>query len=395
MIIGGLCNSAFADLTTPANDRVDGGAWPQTCAQSGRWVSAAGRACEHSDEKMPGCRRVELCLFGPVMLIYNVTDRPEHGKAEYASDLVRRDCTRGGGAALRYAAIIPTLNAADTLQRQVQAILEQSVPPDVIIVIDSGSDDGTAELAASMPGVRLMSVKRGTFDHGGTRDMAIRASDTPFVILLTQDALPADAHWAAAMLAPFGDERVAAVCGRQVARSDARAYEKAVRAFRYPDESIVWNSADLPGLGVRGYLLSDVCAAYCRRAYDAVGGFEHPIATNEDMLIAADLLNAGYCLAYSAGARVWHSHNHTLKQEYLRNRLIGEFLVRYGDRFAQAGETGEGLRLVRHVSKELVCQGNPGELLPFWLDCGARLLGNRAGKRRGRRKAKARSESNE
>jgi rhamnosyltransferase len=142
-----------------------------------------------------------------------------------------------------------------------------------------------------------------------------------------------------------------------VARSDARAYEKAVRAFRYPDESIVWNSADLPGLGVRGYLLSDVCAAYCRRAYDAVGGFEHPISTNEDMLIAADLLNAGYCLAYSAGARVWHSHNHTLKQEYLRNRLIGEFLVRYGDRFAQAGETGEGLRLVRHVSKELVCQG--------------------------------------
>ena len=144
---------------------------------------------------------MELCLFGPVMLIDNVTDRPEHGKAEYASDLVRRDCTRGEGSARRYAAIIPTLNAADTLQRQVQAILEQSVPPDVIIVIDSGSDDGTAELAASMPGVRLMSVKRGTFDHGGARDMAIRASDTPFVILLTQDALPADAHWAAAMLA--------------------------------------------------------------------------------------------------------------------------------------------------------------------------------------------------
>lgn len=329
------------------------------------------------------------------MLIKNVTERPERGKAEYASDSKRRGCTLGQGSARRYTAIIPTLNAAATLRRQVQAILDQSAPPDAIIVIDSDSDDGTAELAASMPGVRVMSVKRRTFDHGGTRDMAIRASDTPFVILLTQDALPTDAHWAAALLAPFGDGRVAAVCGRQVARSDARACEKAVRAFRYPDESIVWSSADLPRLGVRGYLLSDVCAAYRRKAYDAVGGFEHPISTNEDMLIAADLLNAGYWLAYSAEARVWHSHNHTLKQEYLRNRLIGEFLVRYSDRFAQTGETGEGLRLVRHVSAELVRQGNPGQLVSFWLDCGARLLGNRAGKRRGRREAGARSRSDE
>ena len=343
--------------------------------------------------KLPGCRRAEPCLFGPVMLIENVTERPERGKAEYASDLKQSGCARGQGTSRRYTAIIPTLNAADTLRRQVQTVLEQSAPPESIIVIDSGSDDGTAELAASLPGVRLMSVKRGTYDHGGTRDMAIRASDTPFVILLTQDALPTDAHWAAALLAPFGDERVAAVCGRQVARSDARAYEKAVRAFRYPDESSVWSAQDLPALGVRGYLLSDVCAAYRRTAYDAVDGFEHPIATNEDMLIAADLLNAGYWLAYSAGARVWHSHNHTLKQEYLRNRLIGEFLVRYSDRFARTGETGEGLRLVRHVSTALVRQGKPGQLLPFWLDCGARLLGNRAGKRRGRRKAKARSES--
>ena len=137
----------------------------------------------------------------------------------------------------------------------------------------------------------------------------------------------------------------------------------------------------MPRLGVRAYLLSDVCAAYRREAYDAVGGFEHPIATNEDMLIAADLLNAGYRLAYSAEAKVWHSHDHTLGQEFTRNRLIGAFLARYGDRFTGAGETGEGFRLVRRVTTELARRGELLELIPFWMNCGARLLGNRAGRR--------------
>lgn len=293
-----------------------------------------------------------------------------------------------------YTVIIPTLNAAKTLGQQVEAVMGQSRPPESVVVVDSRSGDGTADLAASMAGVRVIRIEREDFDHGGTRDMAIRASATPYVVLLTQDALPVDGNWAAALLAPFEDDRVAAVCGRQVARPDARDYEKAVRAFRYADQSAVWDRSDLPELGVRGYLLSDVCAAYRRDAYDAVGGFEHPIMTNEDMLIAADLLNAGYRLAYSAEAKVWHSHDHTLKQEYARNRLIGEFLVRYSDRFGEAGETGEGVRLVRQVSRELARKGKPGELARFWLNCGARLLGNWAGKRRGRRSTEARSGNN-
>lgn len=284
-----------------------------------------------------------------------------------------------------YTVIVPTLNAAGVLRRQLDAILGQSLPPEEIIVVDSQSRDGTGDLAAATPGVRVISVNREAFDHGGTRDMAIRASATPYVALLTQDALPTDASWAEALLAPFEDGRVAAVCGRQVPWPDARAYEKAVRAFRYPDRSRTWDRSDVPALGVRAYLLSDSCAAYRREAYDAVGGFEHPIMTNEDMLIAADLLNAGYRLAYSAEAKVWHSHNHTLKQEYLRNRMIGEFLERHGDRFAQAGETGEGVRLVRQVSRELAHLGMALELMSFWMNCGARLLGNRAGRRRGRR----------
>ncbi len=46
-----------------------------------------------------------------------------------------------------------------------------------------------------------------------------------------------------------------------------------------------------------------------------VGGFDHPILTNEDMLMAEKLLHAGYKIAYSGKAAVYHSHRFTLRQD--------------------------------------------------------------------------------
>ena len=108
-----------------------------------------------------------------------------------------------------YTVIIPTLNAAGTLRRQLKVAPGQGMAPEEVIIVDSQSVDGIADLAATVPGVQVIPVKREAFDHGGTRDMAVRASATPYGALLTQDALPVDANWAQALLSPFEDERVA------------------------------------------------------------------------------------------------------------------------------------------------------------------------------------------
>ena len=297
--------------------------------------------------------------------------------------------------ATRYDIIIPTLNAARYIAPLIESLRAQTLPPGEILIADSDSGDDTVKIAESYEGVRVLKIEREEFDHGGTRDMAIRACASPFFVLMTQDALPMDARCMEALLAPMADARVAAVCARQVARPEARDSERAVRAFRYSDQSRAWGREDVSKLGIRAYLLSDVCAAYRREDYLAVDGFERPIATNEDMLIAADLLKAGYRLAYSAEARVWHSHDHTLRQEYERNRLIGGFLARYGDRFDAPGELGEGARMVREISAQLLRKGEIGEWIRFGAGCATRLLGNRAGRRaaRGMSKSGERSDS--
>ena len=203
------------------------------------------------------------------------------------------------------------------------------------------------------------------------------------VLFLTQDALPADERYIEHLLKPFADERVAAASGRQLPRPDARPYVRAVQHYRYPAQSRVWGAEDREALGIRAYHLSDVCSAYRRSAYEAVGGFPHPLPTNEDMLIGAAFLDSGYRLVYCADAAVVHSHDLTLRQEYRRNVLIGRFLQEYGERLGNPRETGEGLRMVRQVLSQLLRSGHPLECPAFAADCAARLLGSRAGRRAG------------
>ena len=44
---------------------------------------------------------------------------------------------------------------------------------------------------------------------------------------------------------------------------------------------------------------------------------------NEDMIYAADLIHAGYGIAYAADAKVVHSHNYSCSQQFHRNFDLG------------------------------------------------------------------------
>ena len=283
--------------------------------------------------------------------------------------------------------IIPTLNAEALLPPLIEALRGQTLPPDELLIVDSSSKDGTADTARAL-GCRVEVIPRADFDHGGTRDAALRSTRGDIVVFMTQDALPVSRTSLEQLLAPLADARVAAVSGRQIARPDARPYERLVRAYNYPAQSRVWTKDDLSALGVRAYLISDVVDAYRREAYLAVCCFENPLETNEDMLIAQRLLAQGYALAYSGEACVYHSHAFTWRQQYSRNRAVGRFMERYRDRFP-CSELGTGMTLARNVLFALLREGRPLECAAFAIDCSARLLGNRAGRRDARQERQA------
>ena len=281
---------------------------------------------------------------------------------------------------MKLSVIIPTCNAERFLEPLLNSLLAQTIQAE-IVVIDSGSTDGTPAIAARFADrIRFLQIPRGTFDHGGTRDAALRQSTGEYTAFMTQDALPADEFSLENLLEAFSDPQIAAVYGRQIARSDAPAYEKLIREFNYPSEGRSWDERDVPRLGIRAYFFSDTFAVYRRDAYEAVGGFDHPIAVNEDMMMAAKLLHGVYSLAYVPSAAVLHSHRSTLREDYRRHVLSGYVMHQYRERLSGAHASAEGLRMVRFVVKGLISRRQFGSIPVFLAHVFARLIGNRVGK---------------
>lgn len=277
--------------------------------------------------------------------------------------------------------VIPTLDAENDIEDMLNRIYRQTRCPFEVIVVDSNSSDRTVDIVKRFEWVRLISIDRSEFNHGLTRDMALRESSGDIVCFMTQDALPADDFYIENLIAPIlSDDRVAVSSGRQLPKDDARRFEQLVREFNYGPESNIRTKADIATMGIKAYFATDVCSAYRRNMYIELGGFEKT-NMSEDMLMAAKALNAGYSVAYAADARVYHSHNLTPAEQYRRNYAIGRFLEANRQIVSCASEVGEGGRLVKSVSCQLLHEGNFREFVAFGFDCCARLLGNRAGRR--------------
>lgn len=281
--------------------------------------------------------------------------------------------------------VIPTLDAESDIEGLLNRIYRQTRLPDEVIVVDSSSSDRTVDIVKMFELVRLISIERSEFNHGLTRDMALRESSGDIVCFMTQDAIPADDFYIENLIAPIlSDDRVAVSSGRQLPKDDARRFEQLVREFNYGPESNIRTKVDVATMGIKAYFATDVCSAYRRSVYIELGGFGKT-DMSEDMLMAAKALNAGYSVAYAADARVYHSHNLTPAEQYRRNYAIGHFLQSNKEIVPCNSEVGEGGRLVKSVSLQLLHEGNIREFAAFGFDCCARLLGNRAG-RRGARK---------
>ncbi|MCI6582597.1 MAG: glycosyltransferase [Oscillospiraceae bacterium] len=278
--------------------------------------------------------------------------------------------------------IIPTCNAEKYLDSLLTSINSQTLIPDEIIIVDSESDDRTVDICEKYSNVRVIMIKRKDFDHGATRDMALKQSKGEIVIFMTQDALPADKYFIKNLVAPLlADKKMAVVSGRQLPRNDATKMERLVREFNYPDKSNVREKKDLPKYGIKTYYCTDVCAAYNRQIYLELGGFEYPLRTNEDMFYAAVAVKNGYKVAYEASAKVIHSHNMTLKQQYERNYIQGIEIERHKELLGDVSMNSEGTKLVKYVSKELLKKGNIISFIHFGFDCIARYLGSSKGKK--------------
>lgn len=218
----------------------------------------------------------------------------------------------------RVSVIIPTLNAGAELTLLLERLHTQTVPPYEIIVIDSCSNDGTAELAAKA-GASVLTVQRSEFDHGGTRNTAAAAASGDILLFMTQDALPYDDKLIEELIDPLiTQEKAVYAYARQIARPGANTLEQLARQHNYPDQSAVKSYEDIERLGIKTFFCSNVCSAIRRETFEAMGRFQEPVIFNEDLFMAAKCILTGYKVAYCADSVVYHSHDYTINQQFRR-----------------------------------------------------------------------------
>lgn len=225
---------------------------------------------------------------------------------------------------MRLAVCIPTLDASTAWENLRASLQAQILQPSEVLVIDSSSSDGTAELA-TRDRSRVVVVSRAEFCHGGTRQRGAELlADADILVYLTQDAILADAHALARLAAAFEDPSVGAAYGRQLPRRGSNPIEAHARLFNYPAGSAIRSFDDRATMGFKSIFFSNSFGAYRRTAFEEVGGFPRQSNFGEDTVVAARLLKNNWRIAYVADARVYHSHSYGISDEFRRYCQIGK-----------------------------------------------------------------------
>jgi len=214
--------------------------------------------------------------------------------------------------------VIPVLNAAPHLPRLLARLRsQQPCMPDEIILVDSGSTDDTATMAAATPGVRFLPLNE-KFTHGGSRNRGAAAACGDIVVLMTQDALPANDDWLANMLAPLANPQVGAVYARQIPRPGTNPMEMFFLEHRFPAGATpVIRRKPAGPLTMEDTFFSNVGAAV-RRDLLAQFPYNETLIMSEDQQFAKTILAAGWAIAYQPSAPVIHSHNYSLTGTFRR-----------------------------------------------------------------------------
>jgi rhamnosyltransferase len=186
---------------------------------------------------------------------------------------------------------IPTLNGAPVLERTLAAVREQTIEVE-LVVLDSHSTDDTRSIAEHF-GAAVHTID--DFGHGRARNRLMELTSGERVAFLTQDAVPADGSWLAALLAPGAP----LTYGPYEAPGDAPAMLRREYTELFADPPDTWISS------------ANLCLA--RSAWERTPFRDVPYA--EDQQLRRDLGDA----VYVPEAAVVHGHEYTSTQRLRRS----------------------------------------------------------------------------
>ena len=220
--------------------------------------------------------------------------------------------------------VIRAKNEARFIGETLEAIFtpEAVRRPRHVVVVDSGSTDGTQAIVNAFP-TTLIQIRPDEFTYGYALNLGVANCDAEIVSTLSAHSLPSSPDWLLNLVEPFTRPRVAGVYGRQLPRSNATIFE--LLGMR-----LTGVLSDTPRVLDRQPLFSNANGAFRRSLW-----LEHPFDENvggaEDIAWVRTMQERGYLIAYQPTASVYHSHGEPIWRHLRRASrdvptVVGNFL---------------------------------------------------------------------
>jgi len=205
--------------------------------------------------------------------------------------------------------VIRAYNEEKHIGRLLEGIRQQTIQDVEIILVDSGSTDGTVSIAEGF-GARVVRILPAEFTFGRSLNFGVQAATREFVVIASAHVYPVYPDWLESLLRPFEDEKVALTYGKQRGPVTAKFSEQQIFHQWYPDVS----NLDQP-------------TAFCNNANAAIRRSlweQHPydetLTGLEDVEWGKWAKEQGYKIAYVAEAEIIHVHNESPRGVYNRYR---------------------------------------------------------------------------
>lgn len=204
--------------------------------------------------------------------------------------------------------VMRSFNEAWALRETLPALAAQDWQNLELIVIDSGSTDGSQDLIRAARPVHFIQITPQEYNPSRVMNHGMRLAGSERVIFLNADATPQNSHWLRPLADTLADDRVAACFGRQIPRPDCQAvfacdYD---RCFGPDRESARWD-----------HFFSMVSSGL-RKDVWSQRGFREDLQYAEDDEYTRWCRAQGYQVSYVEESVVMHSHNYTPQQSWKR-----------------------------------------------------------------------------
>jgi glycosyltransferase involved in cell wall biosynthesis len=214
----------------------------------------------------------------------------------------------------RVSVVIRAYNESKHIGRLLKGLEQQTVKPDEIILVDSGSTDDTVAIAESA-GCRIVHIAKEEFSFGRALNRGCAAAGGDILLFASAHVYPVYNTYVEHIVNAFDRQGVAIAYGRQVGDERTKFSESRVMLKWFPHQNI-WD---------QGHPFSNNANAAVLKSVWRESPYDESLTGLEDLDFAKKALTRGHKIAYVADAPVVHVHEESWS--IIRNRYRREAMA--------------------------------------------------------------------